>query len=399
MMTARKGAFDGIRVLEFAALVAGPSCGKYMADHGADVIKVERFPMGDVSRSGFLRGAARSPMFLQHNAGKRSICIDIKSPEGLESVRALIPGTDVVIEAFTPGVMARLGLGYGDLQALNPSIILCSISGFGQTGPNADRPGYAHISHAMAGWLGMQFLHRDPPEAPRGPGIAIGDTTTGLTAFGAVSAALYHKATTGEGDHIDIALFDSLFGSNDSSLQHYLTTGDIDVWYHPVHATKDGYLTANVGPDHRSWAGACAAMGKPELANDSRFADAAALDENKDAATEILRNWLATLSAEEAEMRLTEHHVACGEVKTIDKAVRQPQVEARGLVRKVDDPILGETEIINSAFCYANSESSVRGPAPTLGQHNHEILREILDYDDARLADMEDRNILRSEQI
>ena len=399
MTTARKGAFDGIRVLEFAALVAGPSCGKYMADHGADVIKVERFPMGDVSRSGFLRGAARSPMFLQHNAGKRSICIDMKSPEGLESVRALIPGTDVVIEAFTPGVMARLGLGYGDLQALNPSIILCSISGFGQTGPNADRPGYAHISHAMAGWLGMQFLHRDPPEAPRGPGIAIGDTTTGLTAFGAVSAALYHKATTGEGDHIDIALFDSLFGSNDSSLQHYLTTGDIDVWYHPVHATKDGYLTANVGPDHRSWAGACAAMGKPELANDSRFADAAALDENKDAATEILRDWLATLSAEEAEMRLTEHHVACGEVKTIDKAVRQPQVEARGLVRKVDDPILGETEIINSAFCYANSESSVRGPAPTLGQHNHEILREILDYDDARLADMEDRNILRSEQI
>ncbi|MGY8935008.1 MAG: CaiB/BaiF CoA transferase family protein [Alphaproteobacteria bacterium] len=399
MTTARKGAFDGIRVLEFAALVAGPSCGKYMADHGADVIKVERFPMGDVSRSGFLRGAARSPMFLQHNAGKRSICIDMKSPEGLESVRALIPGTDVVIEAFTPGVMARLDLGYGDLQALNPSIILCSISGFGQTGPNADRPGYAHISHAMAGWLGMQFLHRDPPEAPRGPGIAIGDTTTGLTAFGAVSAALYRKATTGEGDHIDIALFDSLFGSNDSSLQHYLTTGDIDVWYHPVHATKDGYLTANVGPDHRSWAGACAAMGKPELANDSRFADAAALDENKDAATEILRDWLATLSAEEAEMRLTEHHVACGEVKTIDKAVRQPQVEARGLVRKVDDPILGETEIINSAFCYANSESSVRGPAPTLGQHNHEILREILDYDDARLADMEDRNILRSEQI
>lgn len=399
MTTARKGAFDGIRVLEFAALVAGPSCGKYMADHGADVIKVERFPMGDVSRSGFLRGAARSPMFLQHNAGKRSICIDMKSPEGLESVRALIPGTDVVIEAFTPGVMARLDLGYGDLQALNPSIILCSISGFGQTGPNADRPGYAHISHAMAGWLGMQFLHRDPPEAPRGPGIAIGDTTTGLTAFGAVSAALYRKATTGEGDHIDIALFDSLFGSNDSSLQHYLTTGDIDVWYHPVHATKDGYLTANVGPDHRSWAGACAAMGKPELANDSRFADAATLDENKDAATEILRDWLATLSAEEAEMRLTEHHVACGEVKTIDKAVRQPQVEARGLVRKVDDPILGETEIINSAFCYANSESSVRGPAPTLGQHNHEILREILDYDDARLTDLEDRNILRSEQI
>jgi crotonobetainyl-CoA:carnitine CoA-transferase CaiB-like acyl-CoA transferase len=399
MTAARKGAFSGVRVLEFTALIAGPSCGKYLADHGADVIKVERFPMGDVSRRGFLRGAPRSPMFMQHNAGKRSICIDMKSPEGLEAIRALIPETDVVIEAFTPGVMARLGLGYDDLRALNPAIILCSISGFGQTGPNADRPGYAHISHAMAGWLGMQFLHRDPPEAPRGPGIAIGDTTTGLTAFGAVSAALYRKATTGDGDHIDIALFDSLFGSNDSSLQHYLTTGEIDVWYHPVHATKDGYLTANVGPDHRSWAGACAAMGQPDLADDPRFADAAALGENQDEATGILRDWLANVPTDEAESRLTRHHVACGEVKTIDKAVRQPQVEARGLVRKVDDPVLGETEVVNSAFHYANAESGVRGPAPMLGQHNREILSEILDYDDARLGDMEDRNILRSERI
>jgi crotonobetainyl-CoA:carnitine CoA-transferase CaiB-like acyl-CoA transferase len=395
----RKGAFDGVRVLEFAALIAGPSCGKYLADHGADVIKVERYPMGDVARTGFSKGAPRSPMFLQQNAGKRSLCVDMKSPEGLEAVRALIAKTDVVIEAFTPGVMARLGLGYDDLCALNPAIILCSISGFGQTGPNAERPGYAHISHAMTGWLGMQFLHRDPPEAPRGPGIAIGDTTTGLTAFGAVSAALYRKATTGEGDHIDIALFDSLFGSNDDSLQHYLTTGEVDVWYHPVHATKDGYLTANVGPDHRSWAGACAAMGRPELADDPRFADAAALGENKDEATEILRGWLATVSAEDAEQGLTAHHVACGVVQTIDKAVRQPQVTARGLIRTVDDPMLGETEIINSAFRYANAESGVRGPAPMLGQHNREILVDVLGYDDAQVKDLEDRAVLRYERI
>ena len=395
----KKGAYDGLRVLEFAALIAGPSCGKYMADHGADVIKVERFPMGDVARHGFLKGAPRSPMYIQHNAGKRSLCVDVKDPDGLAAVLALIPQTDVVIEAFTPGVMARLGLGYDDLRALNPGIILCSVSGFGQTGPNADRPGYAHISHAMTGWLGMQFLHRDPPEAPRGPGIAIGDTTTGLTAFGAIGAALYRKAMTGEGDHLDIALFDSLFGSNDDSLQRYLTTGEIDVWYHPVHAAKEGYITANVGPDHKSWANACAAMERPELASDPRFSDAAALAQHQDEATGILRDWLATLSAEDAEQRLSAHHVACGVVRTIDQAVDQPQVTARGLVRTVNDPILGETKVVNSAFRYANAESGLKGPAPMLGEHNHEILRDLLNYDEDALRDLEDRGVLRTERI
>ena len=143
--------FEGVRVLEFAALIAGPSCGKYLADHGADVIKVERYPLGDISRHSNGTSARRSPMFLQHNAGKRSLCVDIKHPDGLAIVQDLAAKADVVIEAFTPGVMSRLGLGYENLRTLNPSIILCSISGFGQTGPNKDRPGYAHISHAMTG--------------------------------------------------------------------------------------------------------------------------------------------------------------------------------------------------------------------------------------------------------
>ena len=213
------GPYTGVRVLELGALIAGPSCGKYLADHGADVIKIERYPLGDISRYSNRTSAKRSPMFLQHNAGKRSICVDIKQPDGLEIVRGLCDKADVVIQAFTPGTMDRLGLGYEALKKTNPDVILCSISGFGQTGQNAKRPGYAHLAHSMTGWLGMQFLHRDPPEEPRGPGVAIADTTTGLTAFGAVGAALYRKAMTGEGDHLDIALFDSLYGSNDSSLQ------------------------------------------------------------------------------------------------------------------------------------------------------------------------------------
>jgi crotonobetainyl-CoA:carnitine CoA-transferase CaiB-like acyl-CoA transferase len=397
--SAKPRAFDGVRVVEFAALIAGPSCGKYLADHGADVIKVERYPLGDISRHSNRTGAARSPMFVQHNAGKRSLCVDIKQPDGMAIVRDLVAKADVVIEAFTPGVMSRLGLGYEDLKALNPSIILCSISGFGQSGPNANRPGYAHISHSMTGWLGMQFLHRDPPEMPRGPGIAIADTTTGLTAFGAVGAALYRKAMTGEGEHIDIALFDSLYGSNDSSLQTYLMNGEIDVWYHPVYATKDGYLTTLVGPDHRSWRNTCVAMGRAELADDPRFSDEAKLSENREEATEIMSNWLASITSEEAERLLTAHHVASGIVNTIEKAARQPQTDARGLTVTVDDPLLGQTELVNSAFRYSNAGSGVTGPAPLLGGHNDEILREELGYDDDRIETLKAASILRAQRI
>ena len=395
----KPGPYAGVRVVELGALIAGPSCGKYLADHGADVIKIERYPLGDISRHSNRTRAKRSPMFLQHNAGKRSMCVDIKQPEGLEIVRDLCGKADVVIQAFTPGTIDRLGLGYETLKAVNPGIIMCSISGFGQTGRNADRPGYAHLAHSMAGWRSMQFLHRDPPETPRGPGIAIADTTTGLTAFGAVGAALYRKAITGEGDHLDIALFDSLYGSNDSSLQAYLTSGEIDVWYHPVHRAKDGYVTALAGPDHASWRRTCLAMGQPELAEDPRFCDQRSLTAHLNDAAEIMQNWLVSVTCEEAERALTENHVPCGIVYTIDQAAGQPQVADRGLTVQVEDPILGPHDQINSAFKYKNAESGVRGPAPMLGEHNAEVLRNELGYDEGRIAELSSQAVLKQDRI
>jgi crotonobetainyl-CoA:carnitine CoA-transferase CaiB-like acyl-CoA transferase len=158
-------------------------------------------------------------MFIQQNARKRGMCINLKDPRGVELALDLAEQCDVVIEAFTPGVMERLGPGYEALKARNPRIILCSVSGFEQTGTNAEKPGYAHVARAVPGWLAMQFLHRAPPERPCGPGIAIGDTTTGLTASGAACAALFNRERFGAVNHISIALFDSLFGSNYGSLQ------------------------------------------------------------------------------------------------------------------------------------------------------------------------------------
>jgi formyl-CoA transferase len=392
----KPGALDGIRVVEFTALIAGPSCARYLADHGAEVIKIERFPDGDVARVSDRGKLPRAAMYVAHNGGKKGLCLDLTQPEGLAVARDLIAKADVVIEAFTPGVMKRLGLGWDDCKKLNPKLVMCSISGFGQTGPNASRPGYAHIAHAMTGWLALQFLHRSPPETPRGPGIAIADVITGISAFGAICAALFRRERSGDGEYIDIALFDSLFAANDMSLQNFLITGEVSVFHHPVHKTKDGYLTANVGPDFRAWQNVCKAMGKEELLRDPRFSSHAAVLANRDAATAEVRNWLAGLTTEEAEKRLIAHHVVTGIVKTLDQAARQPQVLARELITEVDDPVLGRIDVVNSSIKYLNSEARVRGPAPLLGEHNAEVLGDVLGYSKDRIAALRDKGVLQS---
>ena len=394
-----RGALDGVRVLEFTALIAGPSAARYLADHGAEVIKIERFPAGDASRSISRDGAARSPMYVQHNSGKKGLCVDLSKPEGLAVAQDLVRCSDVVLEAFTPGVMKKLGLGIDELKALNPKIIVCSISGFGQSGPNSTRPGYAHIAHSMTGWLAMQFLHREPPEAPRGPGIAIADVITGITAFGAICAALFKRERTGEGEWIDVALFDSLFAANDETLQHCLIAGIAQPTYHPVHKTLDGYVTANIGPDFRAWQNICKAVGQPQLLNDVRFASLSAVNTNRIAATQVLADWLLTKTSDEADRILTEHHVVVGVVKTVQEAVRQPQVLARGLTAPVDDPIMGRIDIINSAVKFAGAAVGVRSHAPTLGEHNETVLRNLLGYDEQRMLALHDAGVLRQEAI
>jgi len=392
----KPGALDGIRVVEFTALIAGPSCARYLADHGAEVIKIERFPDGDIARASNAGKLPRAAMYVAHNGGKKGLCLDLTKPEGLAVARDLIAKADVVIEAFTPGVMKRLGLGWDDCKKLNAKLVMCSISGFGQTGPNANRPGYAHIAHAMTGWLAMQFLHHNPPDVPRGPGIAIADVITGISAFGAICAALFKRERTGQGEYIDIALFDSLFAANDMSLQNFLITGEVSVFHHPVHKTKDGYLTANVGPDFRAWQNVCKAMGKEELLRDPRFSSQSAVMANRDAATAEVRNWLKGLTTEEAEKRLVAHHVVTGVVKTLDQAARQPQVLARELITEVDDPVLGRIEVVNSSIKYSNSDARVRGPAPMLGEHNVEVLREVLGYSSEKIAALRDSGVLQS---
>ena len=362
-----QGTLAGVRVLEFTALIAGPSAARALADHGAEVIKIERFPDGDVSRSVNRIVPGRSAMFVQHNSGKKGLCLDLGRPEGLAIAQDLVRKSDIVIEAFTPGVMAKLGLGYEDLKALNPKIILCSISGFGQTGPNANRPGYAHIAHSMTGWLAMQSMYRDPPQIPTGPGIAIADVITGITAFGAICAALFKRERTGRGERIDVSLFDSLFAANDESMQRCLIDGVERPGYHAVHATLDGYVTANVGPDFRAWQSICKAMGRMDLLEDPRFSSLPSVNRNR--------------------------------VKTIGQAARQPQVLAREMIAPIDDPVLGRIDVINTAAKFSDASVGVSAHAPTLGEHNSSVLGDLLGYDAQKIAALTAAGVLRTEAI
>jgi len=397
----KRGPIEGIRVLDLSHVVSGPFCGRCLADHGAEVIKIERYPLGDMSRyttfDTFADGG-RGPLFVHQNLGKKGMCINLKNPDGVEIVKELVKVSDVVLESFTPGTMSRLGLGYEDLKEVNPEIILCSISGFGQVGPNSARPGYGGICHAMTGWLGMQFLHRNPPEEPRGPGIAIADIMSGLAAFGAIGMALLNRERTGRGEHIDISIFDAMFGSNDFSYQSYLLTDQVNVFYHPVNKTKDGYMVVHPAPDFQSWEKMCKVMGHPELADDERFCCQIKLKENLEEAGKIVKAWLANLTTGEAERLLMEHHIPCGRVYRIDEAVKQPQVEARNLVVEVDDPVFGRIRAINTGFKYMHAVSGVSGPAPLLGEHNEEILSSILGYSKERIQALIEKDIVHEER-
>lgn len=391
----RPGALSGVRVLEFTALIAGPSAARYLADHGAEVIKIERFPEGDASRQTNRAGLPRSAMYVQHNGGKKGLCLDLTRPEGQRIARDLARVSDVLIEAYTPGVMSRLGLGEEDLRALNPRLIYCSVSGFGQTGPNALRPGYAHIAHSMTGWLAIQALHRAEPVAPFGPGVAIADVATGITAYGAICAALYKRERTGRGERIDLALFDSLFAANDDTLQRCLIDGVVNPGYHAVHRTVDGYVTANIGPDFRAWQNICKAMDRLDLLQDPKFATLPAVTAHRDEATAIFAAWLARHGSDEVERILTDHHVVVGVMKTVPEAVRQPQVIEREMIIPVEDPVLGTIDVINSAPKFADASVQVRGPAPTLGQHNAEVLAQILGYSPEQIDALRAQGVLK----
>jgi crotonobetainyl-CoA:carnitine CoA-transferase CaiB-like acyl-CoA transferase len=362
-------------------------------------------PNGDPARGGpFLSKEGRSGYFVQHNRGKKGICVDLKTPEGHDLIADLIRKSDVLVENYAPGVIGRLGFDYERAKALNPKIVMCSISAFGQTGPLAHEPGFDYLGAAYAG---ITSMGGEPDGSPYFTMTAMGDVSTGAHACGAVCAALLYRERTGQGQHLDLSLLDTYFHYHEAGVETYsLSKGDFSPtrsgkqsWYAlpcGVFKAKNRYMIIIATLEHH-FRGLCVAMGKPELFDDERFHLNANRLKNVDALVAEIEGWFARMPSDEASMAaLRENRVPHAPVLSVAEAVKHPHLRQRGTVRTVHDRILGDFDVPGFSFRFSKFPEPLELQAPFLGEHNEEVLTRYLGYPAARVRELEGKGVLRS---
>jgi crotonobetainyl-CoA:carnitine CoA-transferase CaiB-like acyl-CoA transferase len=376
--------FDGVRVLDFTNNLAGPQATAMMADFGAEVIKVERPGLGDDARAWPLQLDGMSTLFIQANRGKKSIVLDFKKEVDLEIIRKLVQTADVVVEAFSPGVMDRAGLGYGDLIKLNPSIIMCSVSAYGQTGPYKSKPGYDLIAQALSGVMSMTG-NADGPPMRCGPAVA--DYITAYHAFGAISAALFYRERSGEGQHIDVSLLDCMTAAVDlleiaSAGGEVNRNGNHNLALTPygIFGTKgNGIMIAALNP--KLWNILTTLMGRPDLENDPRFSTVNDRSINQKELIPIIHEWVDSFdNLKELEELLDKNGVPCGRVQTVEEVMNDPHLLFRETITEIDLPhskTMSKLKVRGTAIKFSKTPGKPR-PAPTLGQNQDEIPKFIL---------------------
>jgi len=403
---AGRGLLAGYKVLDFTQIVAGPTTTKLMAEMGAEVVKVEQAPKGDPARLNPVLRKGRSAYFLQHNLGKQSLCVNLKTEAGRDLVRALVRHMDVVVENYSPGVMMRLGFDFEALKQLNPRLVMCSISALGQSGPLAHVPGFDYIAQAYAG---VTEVMGEVDHAPIMPMVAMGDVSTGVHALAAVTCALLHRERTGEGQYIDVSLLDSYIHVHDFSLQVYSASkGKFVPTRGGAHHTglvpcgifraAQGYITIVAALDHQ-WRGLTRAMGQPELADDPRFCSIRERLRHKEILIEIIERWLQALPDRDAALALLDNErVPAAPVLTIPEVVRHPHLLERGTVRQVTDPVFGDFVLPGFPFRFSGMPAPSVLPAPQLGEHNQTVLQRYLGYDAERVAQLTATGVLASQR-
>jgi len=395
--------FSGIRMIEFSQWVSGPMMAKMMADLGAEVIKLELPPTGDNMRVPVMK-AGWGASFISENRGKKSVCLNVKTAEGAAIARELIARSDVFMENFTPGVVAKYGLGYETLRTLNPRLIMCSISGFGQNGPDAHRPGNDLIAQAAGGLLN---LVGNPDGPPLYPGVNIGDCTGGLSAFAAVSAALFYRERTGVGQYIDIALVECLAYLNSLGMVAYnLSQGAFRQHRAGGHSTglapfgifkaTGGYVAISVLA--YQWGTFANAIGRPELADDPRFNTPSRRMENQPAVVEIVEGWLQSFPNRDEPLAILERaHILSTPVATTADIVDSAQMRTRGFFQEVTHPGAGPIGIARTPFHFSETPTAIARRAPMLGEHNQAVLSDVLGFSKDRIVALTGAGILVEE--
>jgi len=373
---------EGIKVLDLTNVLSGPFTTLHLALLGADVVKVENPKDGDLARKlGILPELNKRLMgtsFLAQNCNKKSITLNTKAPEGKELFRKLVKDADVVVENFRPGVMDRLGLGYKTLAELNPKLIYCAISGFGQTGPDALKPAYDQIIQGLSGEMAV---NGDERLNPLRTGFPVCDTVGGLNAAFAVMAALFHRERTGEGQFIDVALLDSimpLMGWVAANLliggQQPALMGNDNFTAAPsgTFRTRDGHINIAANKQEQ-WEAVCEVLAVPELKTDPRFQERDTRKQNRKALTPLLEARLAEKPTAFWVEALNAKDVPSGEILDLEAALRQPQIQHRGVLQKVPVAGLGDIEVFGLTALFGKTPGTVDTPPPTLGEHNAEI--------------------------
>jgi formyl-CoA transferase len=406
-----KQALGHIRVLDLTRVLAGPWCAQNLADLGADVIKIERPGAGDDTRSWgppYLRDAdgndtSEAAYYLAANRGKRSVTLDIASGEGQDIVRALARQSDVVLENYKVGQLKKYGLDYESLKREKPDLVYCSITGFGQDGPYAQRAGYDFIVQGMGGFMSITGERDDQPGGgPQKAGVAISDLMTGMYATLAVMAALAHRDRSGEGQYIDMALLDVQVAMLANMNTNYLASGNPPRRWGNAHpnivpyqtfATSDGHIIVAVGNDgqYRKFV---EAGGRPELASDERFATNPMRVRHRDTLVPLLAEMVKTKTKQQWIAALEAAGVPCGPINNLDEVFDDPQVIARRL--QIDLPHLtaGKVKLVGSPMKMSATPPRYDMPPPLLGQHTQQVLREVLGHSEEEIEALRGKGII-----
>ncbi len=407
---------DGIRILDLSRVLAGPWCTQTLADLGADVIKIERPGSGDDTRTWgppFLKDSdghdtAEAAYYLGTNRNKRSVTCDIAQPAGQALIRELVAHCDVFVENFKVGDMARYGLDYASLRGLNPRLVYCSVTGFGQTGPYSERAGYDYAVQGMGGLMSVTGERDDIGGGPQKVGVAVADLFTGMYATVAILAALRHAERTGEGQHVDMALLDTQVAMLANLGANYLVSGKAPGRAGNAHQNIVPYQVFEVAPaagntkDHLilavgndgQYAKFCAVAGRPELASDPRYARNQDRVRNRGELVPLLEGIMKTRTKADWLAALEAAKVPCGAINNLAEVFADPHVQERGMVTEWPHPLKDGLRLVASPMKLSATPVRTDLAPPLLGQHTTQVLRDVLNYPDEKLSELKEGKVI-----
>ncbi|GAB5480347.1 MAG: CaiB/BaiF CoA-transferase family protein [Parasphingorhabdus sp.] len=391
-----QGALAGLRLIEMGQLIAGPFCGQLMGDHGAEVIKIEPPKVGDAMRSW---GQGIPLWFSVVGRNKKSITLNLREKEGQEIVKKLVGKSDFLLENFRPGTMEKWGLGYDQLSAINETLIMIRVSGYGQTGPYASRAGYGSIGEAMGG---MRYIAGEPDRPPSRAGLSIGDSLAATYACLGAMMALHHRHVTGKGQVVDSAIYEAVLANMESTVAEYTVAGHIrertgsilpKIAPSNVYETKDGSVLIG-GNQDSVWKRMSAMMEQPELGDDPRYATHVARGENQTELDDLINVWTRTLTSQEVLDLCEVNGVPAGNIFRAPEMLADPHFKARDALVKMDHPQHENFVMQNVAPKLSDTPGGVETIGPDLGAHNEAIYGELLGMDSAKISDLRERGII-----